>query len=486
MTVEIALLLLAVLLLALIVMVTLVYRRLLDQERAAGENLELKADEIIDAILSGQRSERYELQEQVHNVDRNHRQSFTNLMAFVSDQQGKNAQQVKSLTDVAQQSLGELNSVLHKRLLELQAMVDERFQRVTQSHATAERQLQEQMQLKINEMRTELDTNLEKIRTLNERKLEEMRATVQEKLDRTLNERLTASFRTVDEKLGLVQNSLGEMRSMAASVRDLKGVLTNVKLRGTFGETQLSNLLADLLTGAQYEEQFQLIPGSSATVDFAIRLPGRSGEEPCWLPIDSKFPVEDFERLTAAMQAGDRAQEQEARKALERTILTQAKSIREKYIRPPYTTEFGVMFLPSEGLYAEVLRIPGLFDRLQRDYRITPAGPTVIAALINSLQMGFVTLALQERSSEVWKVLGEVKGEFIRFGESFAKVQKKFNEAQSSLAAMQTRQNAMQKTMANIEASIPAISLEEEQAASASPLPAATDETGSADGATVS
>ena len=287
-----------------------------------------------------------------------------------------------------------------------------------------------------------MDASLEKVRAGNEARLEEMRATVQEKLDRTLSERLTASFRTVDEKLGLVQTGLGEMRTMAESVRDLKGILANVKTRGTFGETQLAAILANILTPAQYGAQVRVVPGSREAVDFAVRMPGASGDGPCWLPMDSKFPVEDYARLLDAESRADAAAAAQARVALERAVLVQAKSIHDKYVRPPYTTEFAVMYLPSEGLYAEVIRIPG----------ITPAGPTVVSALVNSLQMGFVTLALQERSSEVWKVLGEVKGEFLQFAEGFAKVQKKFSEAQSSLDAMKTRQNVMQKKMSSIEA----------------------------------
>ena len=196
----------------------------------------------------------------------------------------------------------------------------------------------------------------------------------------------------------------------------------------------------------------RVVPGSREAVDFAVRMPGASGDGPCWLPMDSKFPVEDYARLLDAESRADAAAAAQARVALERAVLVQAKSIHDKYVRPPYTTEFAVMYLPSEGLYAEVIRIPGLFEKLQRDWRITPAGPTVVSALVNSLQMGFVTLALQERSSEVWKVLGEVKGEFLQFAEGFAKVQKKFSEAQSSLDAMKTRQNVMQKKMSSIEA----------------------------------
>ena len=409
-------------------------------------------DETIEAILTGVRAERQEMQLALMNVERSLSQSMANLMAFVTDQQNRSASEIKALNETARTSLTEMNQLMHRQLLELQAMVDQRFARIIETQAAASEALGGKLEMKFGEIRTSVEGNLEKVRSTNEAKLEEMRATVQEKLDRTLADRLTSSFRTVDEKLGLVQTGLGEMRQMAASVRDLKGVLTNVKTRGTFGETQLAVILSNILTRSQFGEQVRVVPGSAQAVDFAVRMPGSSADGPCWLPIDSKFPAEDYERLLDAEAAGDAEAAAKARIGLERAVLLQAKSIRDKYVRPPYTTEFAVMYLPSEGLYAEVIRIPGLFERLQRELRITPAGPTVISALINSLQMGFVTLALQERSSEVWKVLGEVKGEFLQFAEGFAKVQKKFSEAQSSLDAMKTRQNVMQKKMTAIDA----------------------------------
>ena len=452
MTTETLLMLMAVLLVGLIGAVAwlIVQVRLLNlmhDERARRD----EQDEIIEAILTGVRGERQEGQMALASVERNLSQAMANLTSFVMDQQQKSASEVRSLNETARQSLAETREVMHRQLMELQTLVDQRFARIIEANAHASEHLGSRLEGKFNEIRSTVDANLDKVRTANEAKLEEMRATVQEKLDRTLTDRLTASFKTVDEKLGLVQTGLGEMRQMAASVRDLKGVLTNVKTRGTFGETQLETILSNILTSNQFASQVRVIPGSNQVVDFAVRMPGAGTDAPCWLPIDSKFPVEDYGRLLEAEEAADAQKAAQARSGLEKAVLVQAKSIHDKYVKPPYTTEFAVMYLPSEGLYAEVIRIPGLFERLQRDYRITPAGPTVVSALINSLQMGFVTLALQERSSEVWKVLGEVKGEFLAFAEGFAKVQKKFSEAQSSLDAMKTRQNVMQKKMSAIE-----------------------------------
>lgn len=425
-----------------------------DRSKAAARDLrdrEELRDEMIEAIVNSVRQERKEVQQSVFTSEQSIRHNFLQLSEYVTDKQGKSADEVKRLNEIARESLKEMNTDMHKQMLAMQTMVDQRFAHLSVNGVEAAKALQAQLNEGINTMRGGLDANLEKIRQSNEQKLEAMRVTVQEKLDKTLEERLSASFRVVDEKLGMVQNGLGEMRTMAASVRDLKGVLTNVKTRGTFGETQLSVILDNLLTPGQYAEQYRVIPGSNAMVDFAVKMPGGTGEGPCWLPIDAKFPVEDYERLINAQTDGDTAAEKQARAALERAVLTQAKSIHEKYVRPPYTTDFAVMYLPSEGLYAEVLRIPGLFEKLQREHHITPTGPTVISALINSLQMGFVTLALQERSSEVWNTLAQVKSEFGRFADGFAKVQKKFSEAQNSLNAMQTRQNVMQKKMAHIE-----------------------------------
>ena len=297
-----------------------------------------------------------------------------------------------------------------------------------------------------------LADDLERLRAGNEAALEKMRATVGEKLETTLTQRLTTSFKTVDDKLGLVQQGLGEMRSMAQNVRDLQGVLTNVKTRGTFGEVQLERLLDDILAPGQFETQKRLDDKSAEAVDFAVRLPGRTEGVACWLPIDAKFPMEDYRRLTAAQEAHDAAQESRARQALARAVLVQAKRIREKYVRPPLTTEFAVMYLPSESLYAEVLRTDDLFERLQREYRITPAGPSVIAALLNGLQMGFVTLAIEARSADIWRLLGDVKAEFTLFSDQFEHMAKKFEETRNSVEKLRTRRNVMVRAMTAIEA----------------------------------
>lgn len=320
-------------------------------------------DEMIEAILTGVRSERQEVQQAVLNVERGVSQTLAGLTGYLTEQQNRSAAEVRTLNETARQSLAETREVMNRQLLELQGLVDARFAKIIETNASASEALGAKLESKFSEIRTSVDASLEKVRAGNEARLEEMRATVQEKLDRTLSERLTASFRTVDEKLGLVQTGLGEMRTMAESVRDLKGILANVKTRGTFGETQLASILANILTPAQYGAQVRVVPESREAVDFAVRMPGASGDGPCWLPMDSKFPVEDYARLLDAEARADAAAATQARAALERAVLVQAKSIHDKYVRPPYTTEFAVMYLPSEGLYAEVIRIPGLFEK---------------------------------------------------------------------------------------------------------------------------
>ncbi len=322
------------------------------------------------------------------------------------------------------------------------------------------------------ELRTAVDTRLAALQAGNEAKLDEMRKTVDEKLHATLEARLGESFKLVSDRLEQVHRGLGEMATLATGVGDLKRVLTNVKTRGGWGEVQLETLLEQTLTAEQFGRSVTTRPGSGERVDFAIRLPGRSGEGvPVWLPLDAKFPREDYERLIDASERGDVAAIEIAGKALEVAVKTQAKSIRDKYVEPPHTTDFGLMFLPTEGLYAEVLRRPGLADALQRDYRITIAGPTTLTALLNSLQMGFKTLAIEQRSSEVWQVLGAVKTEFGRFGEVLDKVGKKLEQAQNDLAQTGVRSRAIQRQLKQVE-SLPAAEAERILGA----LPAADEE----------
>ena len=286
----------------------------------------------------------------------------------------------------------------------------------------------------------------------NAAKLEEMRRTVDEKLHATLEQRLGESFKLVSERLEQVHRGLGEMQTLAAGVGDLKRVLTNVKTRGTWGEVQLAALLEQLLTADQFTANVATIPGSNERVDFAIRLPGKGDGAVVWLPIDAKFPIEDYQRLLDAQDRCDPLLVEEAARAIDNRLKNEAKSIHEKYISPPHTTDFALLYLPIEGLYAEALRRPGLAETLQRDWRISLAGPTTLAALLNSLQMGFRTLAIEQRSAEVWAVLGAVKTEFGKFGEALAQTKKKLDEASNSISKAETRTRQLTRKLKEVEA----------------------------------
>lgn len=305
---------------------------------------------------------------------------------------------------------------------------------------------------RVEQLRLTVETRLGAIQTENAAKLEEMRKTVDEKLHATLEQRLGESFKLVSERLEQVHRGLGEMQTLAAGVGDLKKVLTNVKTRGTWGEVQLANLLEQVLTAEQYAENVATRPKSGDRVEFAIRLPGREDGQPVWLPIDAKFPVEDYQKLVEAQERADVVAVEAAAKALEARLKDEAKTIREKYIEAPYTTDFAILYLPTEGLYAEALRRPGLVEALQRDQRVSIAGPTTLAAMLNSLQMGFRTLAIEKRSSEVWAVLGAIKTEFGKFGEALAHTRKKLQEASNSIDKAEVRTRAVEKKLKNVEA----------------------------------
>ena len=306
---------------------------------------------------------------------------------------------------------------------------------------------------RMSEVRATLEAQLAQLQQTNIAKLDEMRATVDEKLQTTLHARLGESFKQVAERLEQVHKGLGEMQTLAAGVGDLKHLLTNVKTRGMFGEAQLAGLLEQVFVPDQYAAQVATRPGSKNVVDFAIKLPGKSDDgSPLWLPIDAKFPNEDYERLLDAQQRADVLAAEAAAKALEARIRLEAKSIAEKYIEPPYTTDFAILFLPTEGLYAEVLRRPGLMEALQREHRITLAGPTTLLAMLSSLQMGFRTLALEKRSSEVWQVLGAVKTEFGKFGDVLAKVKSQTETVLNTLNSAETRSRAMGRALRQVEA----------------------------------
>jgi len=310
---------------------------------------------------------------------------------------------------------------------------------------------------RMSEIRETLEKQLAQLQTNNAAKLDEMRATVDEKLQSTLQQRLGESFKQVADRLEQVHKGLGEMQTLAQGVGDLKHLLTNVKTRGIFGEAQLASLLEQVFVPDQYAAQIATRPGSKNVVDFAIKLPGKADSgEPLWLPIDAKFPNEDYERLLDAQGRADAVAAELAGRALEQRIRLEARSIAEKYVEPPYTTDFAILFLPTEGLYAEVLRRPGLMAALQRDHRVTLAGPTTLLAMLSSLQMGFRTLALEKRSSEVWQVLGAVKTEFGKFGDVLAKVKAQTETVLKTLDSAQTRSRAMGRALKNVE-SLPEI-----------------------------
>jgi DNA recombination protein RmuC len=303
------------------------------------------------------------------------------------------------------------------------------------------------------EVRKTLEDKIKDLQTDNSARLEEMRKTVDEKLHATLEQRLSESFKQVSERLEKVHQGLGEMQQLAIGVGDLKRVLTNVKTRGTWGEVQLEILLEQVLTADQYAKNVETIPGTGARVEFAIRLPGQDdGRNPVWLPIDAKFPKEQYERLVEAADRADADGVATAGRELERAVRLEAKTISEKYLSPPLTTDFAILFLPTEGLYAEVLRRPGLADELQRLHRVSIAGPSTLAALLNSLQMGFRTLALEQRSSEVWHVLGAVKTEFSKFGDTLAATKKALQRAADNIDKAEVRSRAMARQLKSVEA----------------------------------
>lgn len=327
------------------------------------------------------------------------------------------------------------------------------------------RALSEANERRLNEVKLAVDARLVALQEGNEKKLDQMRATVDEKLHATLETRLGESFKQVADRLEQVHKGLGEMQTLARDVGALNRVLTNVKTRGVFGEVQLAALLEQVFTPEQYATNVATVPGSSDRVEFAIRLPGRAGgsegsggagsatagDAPLWLPIDAKFPREDYERLLDASERADGPAMEAAGKAIETRLKLEARSIREKYVSPPHTTDFAILFVPTEGLYAEALRRPGLAEALQREYKVMLAGPTTLLALLNSLQMGFRTLVLEKRSAEVWEVLGAVKTEFGKFGDVLVKTRKKLDEAGTTIDQAFVRTRAMERQLRKVE-----------------------------------
>ncbi len=342
-----------------------------------------------------------------------------------------------------------LGETLQKRMIEIA-----QFQKAQlDTFAEQLKNLTGSTEQRFDKLRETVESQLRLIQEDSARKLEQMRATVDEKLHDTLEKRLGESFKLVSERLELVHKGLGEMQSLASGVGDLKKVLTNVKTRGTFGEIQLGSLLEQILAPEQYEANVVTKKGSTGRVEFAVKLPGRDADQrhTVWLPLDAKFPQEDYLRLLEAQDAGNVEQVAEAGKQLEKSVRESARTIRDKYLAPPDTTDFGIMFLPTEGLYAEVLRRPGLFETLQREFKIILTGPTTLAALLNSLQMGFRTLAIEKRSSEVWTLLGAVKSEFATFGTILDKTSKKLQEASNSIESAAVRSRSIERKLRDVQ-----------------------------------
>ena len=408
-----------------------------------------------ELLAANERMER-ELRREISESSRGARTELTHTLATFQDALVKQGAEATRTQNTQIDSFSQQLTLLQKTLSDTLSL---QLQNLSESNAR-----------RMGEVRATLDAQLAQLQATNAAKLDEMRRTVDEKLQTTLETRLGESFKQVADRLEQVHKGLGEMQTLAQGVGDLQRVLTNVKTRGMFGEVQLEALLEQVLTPEQYAKQVETRPRSNQRVDFAIRFPGRSDGLPVWLPVDAKFPRDDYERLLDAQDRADPAAADIAARALEARIRAEAKSISECYLCPPHTTDFAILFLPIESLYAEVLRRPGLMDSLQRDYRVTLAGPTTLLAMLNSLHMGFRTLALEQQASEVWKVLGAVKTEFERYGTWVDKIRDQMRKASDTLDTAQTRTNQMRRALKVVEA------LPEAQAQALLPTVAQVDE----------
>ena len=361
----------------------------------------------------------------------------------------ESAQAARDLREEVAATLNKTTESVTKTIDQLGSRQKEQLVEVT----SQVKQLTDESRSRIEGLRSTISEQLTEIRNENEKKLEEMRKTVDEKLQGTLERRFNESFKVVGDQLEAVYKGLGEMKNLATGVGDLKNVLTNVKVRGTWAEYQLEAILQQILTPDQYERNVATKSDSSDHVEFAIRLPGptNSPESPVWLPIDAKFPQEDYIRLMEASRSGDVEGIEQSTKELIRSVTASAKTITEKYVDPPHTTDFAVMYLPTEGLYAEVVRQPGLIEEFQTKYRVTVAGPTTMGALLNSLRLGFRTLVIEQRASEVWRVLAAVKSEFEKFGEALEKVKKRLNSASDAIEQTDVRTRAMERKLRGVE-----------------------------------
>jgi len=403
------------------------------------------------------------------NIQKAQLESFSTQLQFLTKTNEEKIEKLIAANDQKQAALQEQFTVSAKdnraELTTALKSFEEKFTQNTTAFNELQRQKFNDLAFKQDQLKTDNQSTLDKIRDTVERKLqtlqeenikklEEMRNTVDEKLQATLEKRFNDSFTMISERLEQVHKGLGEMQSLATNVGDLKKVMTNVKSRGVMGEYQLASILEDLLTNEQYEKNVKTKAGSGSIVEFAIKMPNNSNiEKTLWLPIDSKFPKEDYEALVDAYDDGDGEKIEALRKSFKNGIIKNAKDIKEKYIDPPNTTEYGIMFLPFESLYAEVLRTSGLFELLQKEYKITITGPTTLSALLNSLQMGFRTLAIEKRSSEVWDLLGAVKEEFNQFGTILEKTKRKLVEATNTIDKAGVRSRAIERQLRKVQES---------------------------------
>ena len=420
---------------AVLLLVALALRRAPDPAPALDELARLnqaqlqQQRELREETASQARENRLELSASLAELGRNLTHQMGTIAGVQNNQIDAFALQLTKLTEANEQRLGALRESNEQRLNALREGTEQRLEA----------------------LRETLERRLRELQGDNAAKLEEMRRTVDEKLHATLEQRLGASFKQVSDRLEQVHKGLGEMQALASDVGDLKRVLSNVKTRGTWGEVQLASLLEQLLVPEQYAANVAPVPGSNERVEFAIRLPGRGDEAPVWLPIDAKFPREDYERLVIAQENADPVAAEAAARQLEQRLRLEAKTIRTKYVSPPDTTDFALMFLPTEGLYAEVVRRPGLMDDLQRSWRVVVAGPSTLAAILSSLQMGFRTLAVEKRSSEVWQLLGAVKTEFGKFGDVLAKTKEQIDRASTTLGSAAVRTRAIERRLRDVE-----------------------------------
>ncbi len=422
------------------------------------ERLEAEVGRTPASLREELRALRGELHDHFARQTSVHETRFSAFSREVGEGHGRLGQVLKDSTDAFGHTqttrLGETNAQMKelRERLEAQGLRAEAAQKAAldgvaaklEAMTTADAERQEKL-------RETLSASLEQLRKENEAKLEQMRATVDEKLQGTLEKRLGESFQIVSDRLELVHKGLGEMQTLATGVGDLKRVLTNVKSRGGWGEVQLGMLLEDMLTPDQFASNVAVQPGSAERVEYAVKLPGKGEGEPLWLPIDAKFPHEDYDRLLTAQEAGTPEEMERAALALERAVRLQAKTICAKYVHPPHSTDFAIMYLPTEGLFAEVIRRPGLMMELQQNQRVMITGPTTLSAILNSLQMGFRSVAIEKRSSEVWQVLGKAKAEFRKYGEVWDKLGKQLAAAQNTVADGGKRTRALERSLRQVE-----------------------------------